>query len=155
MDLIFIDTEFTKFSNPELISIGLASSGGENFYAEVDFPETSCSEFVRESIIPLLSGTERISHESLRIKILEWLESIQSTSPIIICFDSEYDRVLFLRIFDNHPPSFLFFRGIGYRHIDGLKRADFYLKNKLVEHHALNDAMALRYAFRGWTRPVR
>jgi len=33
--LIFIDTEFTNFSNPQLISIGLAASTGEEFYAEV------------------------------------------------------------------------------------------------------------------------
>lgn len=72
-----------------------------------------------------------------------------------MCYDSDYDRMLFLRLFDSNPPSFLIFRGIGYRHINGLMRADFYSENNLDEHHALSDAMALRYGFRGWTRSVR
>ena len=36
--LVFIDTEFTNFHNPKLISIGLASETGETFYAEIPYP---------------------------------------------------------------------------------------------------------------------
>jgi len=34
---IFIDTEFTDFIDPQLISIGLVSEFGEEFYAEVPY----------------------------------------------------------------------------------------------------------------------
>lgn len=155
INLLFLDTEFTNFSNPELISIGLASSNGENFYAEAYYTDSSCSDFVREVVIPLLSRTDQISCEHLRLKILRWLDSIRGTNPIVICYDSDYDRILLLKLLKNNPPSYLFFRSLGYRHINGFKRAAFYVKNNLDEHHALNDAMSLRYAFRGWTRNVR
>lgn len=155
MNLVFLDTEFTNFNDPELISIGLASSDSVNFYAEVDYVASSCSEFVHKVVVPLLSCNSQISTEHLRDKILRWLDSIRGTSPILICYDSDYDRILFLRLLDNNMPNFLILRNIGYQHIDGVKRADFYLSNNLDEHHALNDAMALRYAFRGWTRTVR
>jgi hypothetical protein len=32
---VFIDTEFTDFNDPHLISIGLVAESGEEFYAEV------------------------------------------------------------------------------------------------------------------------
>lgn len=58
---IFIDTEFTDFIDIHLISMGLVSEGGEEFYAEVPYPDVACSPFVREVVIPLL-GT--IPHSS-------------------------------------------------------------------------------------------
>jgi hypothetical protein len=36
------------------------------------------------------------------------------------------------------------------RHINELLRYEFHVKNSLPEHHALHDALALRYAFREW-----
>lgn len=155
MNLVFLDTEFTNFSNPELISIGLASLNDENFYAESHYVASSCSDFVWKAVIPLLSHNDPMSDEQLRIKVLKWIDSIRSERPIIICYDSDYDRILFLRLFNNNPPAFMILRSIGYRHINGLKRAEFYAKYTLDEHHALNDAMALRFAYRGWTRAVR
>lgn len=52
--LIFLDTEFTDFFDPVLISLGMAAETGEEFYAEVPYPEKGCSAFVREAVIPLL-----------------------------------------------------------------------------------------------------
>lgn len=39
---VFIDTEFTNFLNPHLISLGMASEYGEDFYAEVPYPRLLC-----------------------------------------------------------------------------------------------------------------
>lgn len=155
MHLVFLDTEFTDFNNPELISIGLASSDGKVFYGETFYSDLACSEFVRQVVIPLLSRTHQIALEDLGVEIIKWLELIRGDNPIVICYDANYDRDLLQRLFDNKTPDFLLFRSIGYRHINALKRADFYSKNNLYEHHSLNDAMALRHAFRGWTRAVR
>lgn len=33
--LIFLDTEFTDLTSPELLSIGMVSEGGREFYAEI------------------------------------------------------------------------------------------------------------------------
>jgi hypothetical protein len=155
MLLIFFDTEFTEFENPELISIGLASSSGKEFYAEVPFTHASCSQFVIDIVMPLLSSTSQPSLEYLQLNLLNWLNAIRNDEPVIVCFDSNYDKRLLLKLFSNNLPNFIILREIGYRQIDGLKRADFYRKNNLSEHHALNDAMALRYAFKGWLRAVR
>jgi hypothetical protein len=155
MLLIFLDTEFTGFDNPDLISLGLASLNGKEFYAEVPFTHPSCSQFVLDVVLPLLSGTFQAPIDDLHKTILNWFDSIREDNPVIICFDSIYDKNLFLKLFPNNLPSFIKLRKIGYRHINGLMRSEFYEKNNLSEHHALNDAMALRYAFRGWVRAVR
>lgn len=50
---IFLDTEFTDFIDPQLISIGIAASNSEEFYAEVPYSIDLCSTFVKEVVIPL------------------------------------------------------------------------------------------------------
>lgn len=155
MLLVFLDTEFTTFRNPELISIGLAATNAQEFYAEIPYTHSSCSQFTHEVVIPLLTGTGHTSPEKLGEEILNWLNSIRKDDLVVLCFDSNYDKVLFLKIFADNPPKFIIFRGIGYRHINGAMRADFYRENALREHHALNDAMALRYSFKGWLKAVR
>jgi hypothetical protein len=155
MLLVFLDTEFTGFDRPELISIGLASASDTEFYAELCYTHSSCSKFAHNVVIPLLSLNYQVSRQELRANILSWLNSIRNNALLVACFDSHYDKGLFINIFDNESPSFIIFRCIGYRHINGLIRAEFYRKNSLNEHHALNDAMALRYSFRGWIRAVR
>ncbi|WP_314441601.1 3'-5' exoribonuclease [Massilia timonae] len=147
--LIFLDTEFTNFEAPKLISIGLAASTGEEFYAEVPFPSTSSSPFVREVVVPLLNNDSwaycRI--DELHTRLRNWLTVVRASAEVVLCFDSQYDESLFKSIFDGYPPQFLRFRNVD-RHINELLRYEFHVKNELPEHHALNDAMAMRYAFR-------
>ena len=53
--LVFLDTEFTSFVRPDLISIGLVAEEGREFYAErTDYRKDDCSDFVRETVLPLL-----------------------------------------------------------------------------------------------------
>jgi hypothetical protein len=53
--LIFLDTEFTSFDHPELISMGLVGEDGREFYAErTDYQRDACSDFVLETVLPLL-----------------------------------------------------------------------------------------------------
>jgi hypothetical protein len=53
--LVFLDTEFTDFVRPELISIALVAEDGREFYAErTDYRHDDCSDFVRETVLPLL-----------------------------------------------------------------------------------------------------
>jgi|SRR5476649_1437803 len=148
--LIFLDTEFTSFDAPELISIGLASSTGEEFYAELPFEVEACSPFVREVIIPLL-GQDPLApctNDELPLRLWSWLKAVRSRDEVVVCLGSQHDEILFRRIFDESPPAFLQFRSLGYRNINELFRYEFHAKNSLPEHHALNDARAMRYAFR-------
>lgn len=147
--LIFLDTEFTNFEAPKLISIGLAASSGEEFYAEVPFPTTSISPFVREVVVPLLNN-DPLDHcriDELHARLANWFTVVRTSVEVVLCFDSQYDESLFKNIFDGYPPKFLRFRNVD-RYINELLRYEFHVKNKLPEHHALNDAMAMRYAFR-------
>nr|WP_230029426.1 3'-5' exoribonuclease [Massilia sp. Bi118] len=147
--LIFLDTEFTSFESPELISLGLAASTGEDFYAEVPFSTTSVSPFVHEVVIPLLkqNSADYCKFDELHVRILNWLTVVRTGVEIVLCFDSQYDEILFRTIFDGYPPQFLRFRNVD-RNINEFLRHEFHVKNMLPEHHALNDAMAMRYAFR-------
>lgn len=147
--LIFLDTEFTSFESPKLISIGLAASTGENFYAEVPFATTSTSPFVRDVVIPLLNQDPAAycQFDELNVRIRNWLTVVRTGVEIVICFDSQYDESLFRSIFDGYPPPSLRFRNVDGK-INELLRHEFLVKNMLPEHHALNDAMAMRYAFR-------
>jgi hypothetical protein len=88
MLLIFLDTEFTEFYNPDLISLGLASLNGKEFYAEVPFTRPSCSQFVLDVVLPLLSGAFQVPIDDLHKNILNWFDSIREDNPVIICFDS-------------------------------------------------------------------
>lgn len=148
--LIFIDTEFTNFFNPQLISIGLAASTGEEFYAEVPYSLRDCSEFVKDIVIPLLGEEAQCPYDQLHTLLRNWLAIVKDRGDVTICHDSEYDRTLFLHVFDQRPPSFVHFRNVGDRHINELLRHEFHVKNALPEHHALHDACAMRYAFREW-----
>ncbi|GAC1318200.1 MAG: hypothetical protein NVSMB28_06760 [Collimonas sp.] len=85
---IFIDTEFTDFIDTHLISIGMAADSGEEFSAEVPYPDRPCSAFVREAVIPLLGRLPEAtcSVENLHTKVMIWLNNIeeQETSRSVL-----------------------------------------------------------------------
>jgi len=152
---IFVDTEFTNFESPKLISIGLVALSGEEFYAETEYDKYECSNFVHEHVIPLLTIKEKSSLDNIRARLLSWIESVRNDGVILICYDPEYDREMLGQIFRNQTPPSVLFRNLGLSYVNGLKRYEFHVKNKQAEHHALHDARALRHAFRGWLRKVR
>lgn len=147
---VFIDTEFTDFIDPHLISIGMAAESGEEFYAEVPYPDKRCSAFVREAVIPLLGrlANSQCSIEDLCTKIITWLELVRRRDEEAeICFDYQTDWDLFVAALDYRVPPWCR-RRIVSRNINELLRYEFHKKHNLPEHHALYDALANRYAFR-------
>jgi hypothetical protein len=153
--VLFLDTEFTGFKEPKLISIGIVGTGGEEFYAEVEYPLEECSEFVRTTVLPLLTQEKKHTLEELRLLLLTWIEEVRISGPVLICFDSEYDRQMLEQIFKTEMPPSTVLRCLGASYVNKLKMYEWHVKHKQVEHHALNDARALKYAFRGWMRNVR
>jgi hypothetical protein len=148
---IFLDTEYTDFFDPHLVSLGMAAETGEEFYAEVPYPEKACSAFVREVVIPLLGGYlgATCALDELRTRIWTWLELVRRSHDEVmeICVDDQTDWDLFADAMDNRVPPWCQCRLVGYN-INELLRFDFHQRYKLPEHHALYDAMANRYAFR-------
>ena len=80
--LLFVDTEFTDFYDPHLVSIGLAAATGETFYAEVPYRRDQCSDFVKEVVIHLLGAnpvTDLCDADELRARLRTWLSIVKVT----------------------------------------------------------------------------
>lgn len=147
---IFLDTEFTDFVDPQLISLGMVAETGEEFYAEVPYQNEACSEFVRETVVPLLGriANAHCSLEDLRFQILNWLGIVRRNGePVEICIDYQTDWNLFCKALDYRVPTWCMKRLIA-QNINDLLLYEFHKISSLAEHHALYDARANQYAFR-------
>lgn len=79
---VFLETEFTNFAKPDLISLALVAEDGRDFYAErTDYPENECIAFVRETVSPWLGrvpGAACTSNE-LADRVQAWFACITGT----------------------------------------------------------------------------
>jgi 3' exoribonuclease, RNase T-like len=167
---LFIDTEFTDFKDPELISIALVKNEMEYLYLESSsFTKNKCSAFVNKNVLPLMNSTP-IPLDEIKIQVNDWLNS-HDADEIIILGDWPGDMKFltpllekktpvagFVNIFDffydcsnkkihhNHPANIRKeYDKMGAR-FSGLVKKWFY-ENKKKEHHALDDAIANFEAF--------
>ncbi|MEO6321725.1 MAG: hypothetical protein ABIO73_14315 [Polaromonas sp.] len=160
--LVFLDTEFTNFVRPEMISIALVSEDGREFYAQrTDYCHTDCSDFVRQTVLPLLgrmpgAGCDRaeLSH-----RLREWFA--QLPEPVIVIHDFEPDWLLLAVALlgdpkKNPPDDFaqkLCLDHYAITHPTFEKAASQTYSDEWPQHHALADARALMAGYRAW-RPV-
>jgi hypothetical protein len=153
---IFIDTEFTNFINPRLISIGLVAETGEEAYFETEYSTRECSDFVREVVIPLLGREPNASapRSHLAQLLTTWLSLVRPRAgqEVAICFDYQTDWNLLVDALEHRVPQWIKPRNVTYE-VGELLYRDFFEKSGLPEHHALYDARANAYAFR--EKPVR
>lgn len=147
---IFIDTEFTDVENPQLISIGMVSDTGDEFYAEVPYDVGACTDFVRETVIPQL-GKEPdalMDKDALSEAITHWLARVRrANDTVVICYDFETDWNLLYAVLDGNVPSWCHRRLVAVQ-INELLRHEYRKQNAQSAHHALHDARANCYAFR-------
>ncbi len=90
---IFIDTEFTDHTHPDLISIGIAAEGGQVFYAErTDYRYEDCSTFVRNEVIPLLGRELQATCTAAELsgRLYEWFRILPEAATVF--YDFETDR---------------------------------------------------------------
>lgn len=154
--LIFLDTEFTDFVSPVLISIALVSEDGREFYAErTDYLQNECSQFVCETVLPALGqvpGAE-CNRMELACRLRAWFEAMPE--PITVVYDFELDWILMVDAFlgPNHsqPPGnvgeklALSQHTITHPVFDQALNRAFTLD--FPPHHALADARALMAGF--------
>ncbi len=147
---LFLDTEFADFADADLISIGLVSDDDRMFYGERnDFRRCACSDFVRQVVLPQL-GREPMdvhSRAGLRDALRRWLMQFEANAPVLICADFGGDWTLFVDLLDSDIPTWISFQNI-WREIDDLVLENFFFESGLQDHHALNDAIANRVAYR-------
>lgn len=147
--LIFIDTEFTDFTNTELISIGLVTEDGQHeFYVELPVDQSKCNDFVLTTILPQLgkASSAQCTVDELHSRLVRWLEQFAHCAPVKICFDYDGDWQLFCHAMKYDIPIWLSSENI-YRYIDQDALQMFFIENRLQDHHALNDAKANRHAY--------
>lgn len=157
--MVFLDTEFTGFDEPEplLISVALVREDGECFYAELPPGQYAyrASHWVRENVmVHLWGGSYCQDIDALTLHLQDWFKSIPD--QVVILTDApNYDFELMLKpllrqwpvnlhkqamMFDSHA------LGECSRETLALERRRYYVHDK-PEHHALHDAMALRQAW--------
>lgn len=147
---VFIDSEFTSLSAPQLISIGAVATDATAFYAELQGWEPErASDFVREVVMPLLDG-DAVPLAMGADALGAWLEARAQSTATTIISDSGFDRWALAELFgrEDLPPNVEWRRApVAYEHLDEVTR-----QLGLRRHHALDDARALRYVVLGLDR---
>ena len=157
--LVFLDTEFTDFVRPDLISLALVSEDGREFYAErTDYYTTRCSDFVRETVLPLLGRVPGASctRTELTDRVRDWFG--QLPEPATVVFDSEKDWLLLAvamlgRPHSKPPGNFakqLYLDSSVFAHPLFEQAQNRLYTQDWPPHHALADARALMAGYRAW-----
>jgi len=158
---LFIDTEFTDLLDCELLSIGIVSEDGREFYAERnDVDLARCGDFCRVAVLPQLGrdadmiGTE--AEVSARMKA--WLAQFEPVAPVLVSVDHPTDWELFGYLVRDEDtlqvPAWI--KGQSIRAaIDPRDVEAYWMANGRNAHHALHDARANRYAYERSAAPPR
>lgn len=146
----FIDTEFTDFDRCELISVAVVGENGCEFYGErTDYDASLCSDFVRAVVLPQLGRFEgrAMPLVELRAALREWIADIPREGSPVLCYDYETDLHLFRFLLNGPLPRGWRLQNIA-RQRDRDRRAAWFAQHG-GEHHALHDARANAYSFKG------
>lgn len=159
---IFLDCEFTDLvgikADPKLISVGLAGPDDMTFYAELvdSWIPADCSDFVREAVLPQLTGgAARMTETECAQHLKDWIEAINK--PVELLSDSpSFDCPFIQDLFDRYAWPSNLSRECGWaaegRPLDVWNQAvegfwEAMRRKGYGRHHALHDAMASRA---GW-----
>jgi len=148
---LFLDTEFTDLLDCELLSIGIVSEDGQEFYAERnDVDLARCGDFARVAVVPQLGqagafiGTEAEVSSMLR----RWLERFEGR--VDVCVDHPTDWELFVYLARDpetlEKPGDI--RGQSVRNlVDPRDVEAYWTSHGRRAHHALHDARALKFGY--------
>lgn len=165
--LVFIDTEFTDFIQIDLISIGLVTEDGREFYAERnDYRREDCSDFVVSSVLPLLHRipNTRCSESHLTFRLREWFKELGEPATLVCDYFSDWELLLAAiqggethkHLSSNVGEKWLLpYEVVGDPVFQRAQLATY--STDWPPHHALADARALRAGFLAWqaTYPER
>ena len=151
---IFLDTEFTDFLNPKLISIGLVSEDGREFYAELidGWWPKQCSMFVVEGVLPCLdrSATCTMSRAEAAICLMYWLSQFGSELDVVSDLPVDWLLMSELLQVQNSSATAITHHRLVWPGAAMARHCQLLLEDSLggnaKRHNALVDARALRYA---------
>lgn len=146
---LFFDTEFTDFKDCDLISIGIVSELGHEFYGEnAEFSRDWCNDFVKETVLPLLDKKESMkAYWDLKTDLQIWLSNLIDEHGDLECiFDFSGDWYLLGELLVDYPRKNQI---IGRKmNLDaGVELFFMSDERNRMRHHALWDARAL---LNGW-----
>jgi hypothetical protein len=157
--LIFFDTEFSDLSiDPRLISIGLVSEDGREFYAELSdtYQPEECGVFTQEAVLPQLEGNDALmTMNELTLRLGNWIEGFEQ--PVKLSTDSlSWDWPWVQEIFylpgtwpgnlDGKPALLLEMMDYAF-FANAIEQTFQNHELRLRRHHALDDAKANRLAW--------
>ncbi len=164
---VFFDTEFTSINamgEQALISIGLVTDEGWEFYAELSdtWQEDMCSAFVQDTVLPLLEGGDALLLEAqLALRLRDWVEGLGSDEVVLVSDAPQFDWPWVAKLFEYHgqwPVNLkrecrqVQFTDERHMHRFNSGLASFWHTHSDKQHHALWDAKALKFA---WQYSVR
>ncbi len=157
---IFFDTEFSNFETmtrePKLISVGCVTADGREFYAELSdtYQSSDCSDFVLETVLPLLTGGEaRMSEVQAADRLKRYIVGIGKEAQLM-SDAPHYDWPLVKYLFDFYGWPENLIRKCGhvyFEHALTQRRYERMLAEYWVQHHermhnALVDARSMQWA---------
>lgn len=163
---VFLDTEFIPKSSSSpvrLLSIGLCSERGHEFYRELALPPDALpaaegNVFIRTKVLPQMGTRPQSVAEPAVIArdLAAWLDTLDA-SELEVCYDFHVDYDLFEELLTLIAPpavATLCPTHVGYLNEDDELEvavaacfASLELERGLHRHHALADAHALRAKF--------
>lgn len=157
--LAFLDTEFTCFERPTMMSLALVAEDNHEFYAEcTDYPREECSHFVVNAVIPLLGRIDGAGNDRLTLsrRLRTWFEALPGPATIVCDFEGDWrllldalDVLYFVALPANLEGKLILGSSIISDPVfeDSLNRS---YTADWPPHHALADARALRNGYVAW-----
>ncbi|MFA7244799.1 MAG: hypothetical protein WC070_01295 [Candidatus Magasanikbacteria bacterium] len=160
-NIIFFDTEFSNIDieKGELISLALVKMTGEELYLEFDYKKKELHPWVKENVIPYLSGHTTKKKDALN-QIWDFVGR-EGEKPYLMAYVNQFDSIYWYRLFadpKNHPAfwipidfaSILF--SLGYDP-EVMRDKEFFKELKIDtkkynKHNALDDAKLLAETFK-------
>ncbi len=159
--LVFLDTEFTNFTRPVLISLALVSEDGRELYTEcTDFNQAECTEFVKDVVLPLLGRVPDAACNRIQLidRVRAWFQQLPEPATVIHDYVGDWD--LLTKVILGRPIAYLeppanFGEKVELAvttitHPIFEKAAGAMYSDQLPPHHALADARALMAGYRAW-----
>lgn len=166
-EVAFLDCEFTSLESPLLLSMGMVTLSGRQFYCEYDLQcehgsqlVRRAGDFVHSTVLPMftvVAGAAVATPEQFALRLLSWIEELPA--PVHVGYDYGVDFGLledvllkagvWERVNRSLVPMHLGYLWGAYDCEEAAQKvwADMEMRSGLRRHHALSDAMALRAAY--------
>lgn len=138
-----VDSEF--IDTPEcsaLISLAIVREDGESLYYEFDYPESKLTPWLRENVVPHLTGCRA----SFEVAAGEIAQFIGDDKPEFWCYFGAYDWYWFCRLFGGFMELPEHWGIVAYHDFAHIQRG--VPNTGAAEHNALDDAHSLLDAMR-------